>query len=345
MKGRLAWRQPSVSGAPVLSGTNALTSGKRSFDSFHALCNVLNLRDIVADPDLDDSGFNTYLDGLYDDVVLRCLNGVFSTSEYFEQVMAYNRFSPTNNQEVTNQSKFVGYRIIVADNNTISVQIESVTMLFNADVTLTLHLFEEGNPEAIWTGDITAEANIPTINDISNLVFGYKTKVSRSSVYYLGYFQDDLGDVKAIQEQADFEEANMFCASPVMMNVIDSAPDFRNYSETNVPYGLNLELSSFRDNTDIIVRKAHLFDEVIGLQMAAQVIESIMHSNRSSGNERKMKDGVDKLMVYMDLKGTVPISDAPSTTGLATMLKNELTKLQKNFLPNKKAITVNLAEC
>lgn len=344
LKGRLAWRQPTVAGAPVLSGTNLISAGKRSFDSFHALCNAMNVRDLIADASADDTVFNTYLGSLYDDVIMRCLNSVFTTSEYFEQRMAYDRWSPTNNQEVTNNGKFVGYRIKVADANTVSVQIESVTMLFNDDVTFTLYLFEEGNPEDIWSVEITAEANKPTIQDISNLVFGSKTKLSRSHIYYLGYFQDDLGEVKAIQEQANIIEAFMFCATPVLMNVSGDAPDYRNYSETFTPYGLNLEMSSFRDNTDIIVRKAHLFDEIIGLQMASQVIENIMHSTRSNSNERKLKEGIDKLMVYMDLKGTVPISDAPNTTGLAHQISNELKKLQKNFFPKPKAVTVNLAD-
>lgn len=345
LKGRLAWRQPTASGAPVLNGANLWVSGIRAFDSFHALCNAMNVKDTMPDAAADDTAFNTYLDGLYEDVALRCVNGVFSTSEYYEQVMAYKRWSPTNNQLVTNTGKFVGYRIKVVDENNVSIQVESATLLFSEDIEFTLHLFEEGNPEAIWTQNVAANANTPTIIDLTNLVFGYKTALSRSEIYYLGYFQDDLGSAQAIQEQADFEESCMFCALPALMNVVNDAPDYRNYSTNFTPYGLNLEMSSFRDNTDIIVRKAHLFDEVIGLQMAVQVIESIMHNTRSNGNERRLKEGIDKLMVYMDLRGTVPISEAPSTSGLAATLKNELVRLQNNFIGKPKAQTINLAEC
>jgi hypothetical protein len=340
--GRLAWLQPSVSGAPTISTQNKTSVSGRYFDNFHALCNVVNVRDTFQDPLADDTAFDDYLQTLYKAVILRCLNGVFSKPELFDDsVKAYTRCSPSVNRAIENEGKFVGYKIDVAEKNDVSLQIHNVTLLFNDDVTIDFHLFADGDPEPIYTATVEAIANKPTIVDFDGLIFGYKTLLSFGKTYWFGYFQNDIGSVKAITELPEENSACMFCAEPAILNSNASDLDFTQYSVTNTPYGFNMELSSFRDYTNVIVKSARVFDEVIGLQMAAQVAENIMHATRSNGTERILKDQVTQLMVYMDLKGTVPVSDAPSTTGLSKQIERELVKLQKQFFPKPKAQIVS----
>jgi hypothetical protein len=339
--GRLAWRQPTVSGAPVLTSANNSSGSGRYFDGFHALSNIMNVKSTMQDKDANDTTFNAFLQSLYQDIMMRCVTGIFSQYELIEQTMAYDRISPSINQQITSTGQFAGYEIEVVKDNHVSIQIHSVTLLFTEDKTFNLYLFADGDPNPLVTKSVTCQANRPTIVTIDNLIFGYINSNARNRKYYFGYFQNDLGTAKAIMEQACLTPSLMYCAEPCTLRVSGSSPDYTQVAIPALPYGLNLELSSFKDHTDKIIKNAFLFDEVIGLQMAAQVVENIMHSNRSNSDERKLKDGIDKLMVYMDLKGTVPISDAPSTTGLSKQIEREMVRLRQTFYPKPKAFTVN----
>jgi hypothetical protein len=341
--GRLAWRQ--IGSTPVLNDANKTSKSNRFFDGFHALCNIVNIKNAIAQPAVNDEGFNALLQSMYKDVILRSLNGVFSEPQFIDrQTMVYDRFSPSVDQVIENTGRFVGYVIDVPRRSDIAVQIDSVKLYFNEAKQFNLQLFAEGNSTALFTKEVSAQANTPVIVELDNLILNYIGSVSRGSRFFFGCFQSDLGTAKSIREQGVFAKTNCFSARPFSSVASGSSFQFARIEETNVSFGLNLEMSSFKDYTRDIIKKAFLFDELIGLQMTAQVIEGIMHSTRSNGNERMLKEGIDKLMVYMDLKGTVPISDAPNTTGIAVQIERELEKLKLSFYKKSKAQTINLVE-
>lgn len=340
LKGRIGWRQPTATFL-ALSNDNKASASGRYFDSFHALCNVINVKSTIADASITDNGFNDLLQSMYKDVVFRCLNGVFNQPELIEEVLLFQREGRPETT-IDNENKFVGYEIEIPNKTTISAHITSIVLFFNAVKTFNIYLFKQGVKAPIFTKEVTTVANSETIINV-DLVLQYLSSEGHGNTFYLGYFQSDLGnDCKAIDVQTIWNKTLCFSAEPFSSDKVSST-DFKRteYSETTLTYGMNLVIGSFKDHTQSIARKPFLFDEVIGLQMTAQVIEGIMHSTRSNGTERILKDSVDKLMVYLDLKGTVPISDAPSTTGIAKQIERELVRLKKTFFPKPKAITIN----
>ena len=88
-----------------------------------------------------------------------------------------------------------------------------------------------------------------------------------------------------------------------------------------------------------------MFDEMIGLQMAYNVIELMIYAVRSNSSERILKDGLEKLGIMFDLNGAVPVSDTPKVTGLKQRVEKEMKKVAELFYPKVKAQTINLAEC
>jgi hypothetical protein len=341
--GRIGWRQPGISGAPVVNDANRATKSGRYFNGFHALCNIMNVRNTCEDPSVTDDTFNDLLQSMYYDIIFRCLNGVFNEPELLEQSMIFNRYGYFD-KVVENSSLFIGYEIRIAPKVGFATQIDSAALYFDQAKTFNLYLFKDGVPTPIRTIEVTTVAGAQTVVDFESLVLTYLSGSGNGGRYWFGYFQDDLDGAQALQELVRcWNKTLCFGAFPMQApKTADETFDRDHRSYTWLPYGLNLTMSSFRDHTEQIIKKAFLFDEVIGLQMASQVVENIMHSTRSNDKERILKDGIDKMMVYMDLKGTVPISEAPSTTGIAKQIERELVRMKKTFFPKPTAKSVDL---
>lgn len=343
LSGRLAWREQA--GIFPLTDANKTTKSGRHFDSFHALCNITNIYNTASeDASSTAEKFNTYLTSLYGDVIYRALGGVFADTELIEQVLLYER-DERNETPIINTGLFCGYKIEIPQNSRITAKIEAVNLYFDAEATFKLYLFKDGIKEPLLEKEVTTIAGSIKRVELEDFYLQYLSDMGDGGTFYFGYFQDDLGAAQAIQEEVEcWNTGNCFEAEPYATKKTGTKLfDRRNPLIPGKPYGLNLVISTFKDNTAMIVQKAHLFDELIGLQMAAMVVENILFTSRSNKEERSLKGNIGELMVYMELKGTVPISQAPNTVGLAKRIEKELVKLQKTFNPKPKTKVVNLS--
>jgi len=348
--GRVGWLQSTITGAPVMNAANLKSLSGRFFNdgSFHALVNINNLKAVQEDPQISDDAFNALLQRMQQAAILRSLNGVLNEPEYLEQSLLYNR-ATRNDQPVNNTGLFVGYEIKIANTFDVSVQINSATFLFDTDCAFTLYLFKDGVKTPVWTGDIDLQANENTVVDLSNCILSYITAGTKGNRYYLGYFQNDLGGARAIQEQTwDWNKTCMFLAMPVSAAQLKDdngglVTDFdRNQRyESLLPFGFNLEVSAFRDHTQQVVKKAFLFDELVGLTMAYMCIEQILYNTRSNDKQRILSDNTAQFAAQLDLNGVMALPDTPQTTGLKQRITRELERVKKSLYPKPKALTVS----
>jgi hypothetical protein len=347
--GRVGWKQPLKTGSPVINSTNQISKGYRYFNdgSFHTIVTVDNVKATMEEAGASDANLNAQLESLQRAAIIRCLNGVFREPEYIQQVLLLDRIGQ-NDKIIDNTGLFVGYEINLAPVMDVGIQIDSATLLFDTDVTFNLYLFKDGKKSPIAVIEVSSVANEATVVNFSDLVLNYIGSATKGGRFYFGYFQDDLAVVKAIQEQVcKRNNTACFSAVPVQMKKNTSEYDFdhNQRSYTVQPYGINLEMSVFRDHTHQVVKKATLFDEVIGLTVAYMTIEQIIYACRSNANERILKDELSKVGIQLDLNGTAPISDSPKIKGLNTRIEEELQRLRKSFSRKQKPQTVNLAEC
>lgn len=345
--GRVGWKQPDEPGSPVINATNLLAKGYRHFQDFHSLVTVNNIKATMEEAAASDENLNKRLESLQRAAIMRCLNCVFREPEYKEQVLLYDRLGQ-NDQLINNNGLFCGYEITLAPTMGYGIQINSATLLFDSDVTFNLYLFKDGKKSPLSVIEVSAVAGEATVVDFSDLVLNYIGSNTKGGRFYFGYFQDDLGSVKAIQEQVcHFNKTCLFCVTPVETEKSAGEYDFdrdqRSYPMQ--PHGINLEMSSFRDHTQQIVKKANLFDEVIGLTVAYMTLEQIIYAVRSNGTERILKDQVQQIGINLDLNGVAPISDSPKIKGLNTRIEEELKRMRQSFFPKPKSQTVNLASC
>lgn len=348
--GRVGWKQPVKSGSPVINSTNLTARSGRYFNdsSFHSLVSVDNIKATMEESGANDANLNLQLESLQRAAIMRCLNAVFREPEYIEQVLLFDRLGQ-NDQVINNTGLFCGYEITVAPAMQYGIQIDSATLTFDSDVTFNLYLFKDGKKTPISVIEVSAVAGEATVVNFSDQVLNYIGSSTKGGRFYFGYFQDDLGGAKAIQEQVcHFSKTCCFCATPMESKKNTGEYDFdRNQrSYPALPHGLNLEMSTFRDHTQSIVKKANLFDEAIGLSVAYMTLEQIIYAVRSNATERILKDQLDRVGISIDLKGVAPISDGPPRIGgLDSKIAKELARMHSSFFPRAKSVTVNLSGC
>lgn len=308
-----------------------------AFESFHALCTEKNLKDVQPTENIADDAWVNYKTDVKKDVIMRCLRSVFNKSEYIDQVLLQDRIPIQQKQFIENEDLFVGLRIRIAPDFSYSTWIKTVSLLFDSNVIFNLYLFEDGNPDFIGSWEVDAVANQPTIFDIEDVLLSYAK--SQKTVFYLGYYQNDLGTAKAIREQVCWNSGKCFSAYSFTMLRSDVSKFNPAYSYNS--YGLNSELHSFRDYTYKIERNPELFDEAIGLSMVAFVLEMLRSTTRSNGTERKLSEN-EKLELYYYLNGVLPAMGVSKTIGLNDQIKQKFLDIREVFYPKPKAQTVSV---
>jgi hypothetical protein len=330
---RIGWREEV---GITLDAPNYDSLSGRKYQDFHAAVSLTRLKETHQQVGINDADFSEWLVDLLEGVIARCLNGVFKKPEFIEQKSLFDRLV-YNDQPIANSGKFVGVRFRVPQRNA-AVRINQITLKFDGAKTFNLYLFHDVKPAFIWSQPVTTVADDQVIViPAAELLLSNSTY--KAGCFYLGYFQDDLAAVKALWEQPSFNPTYAFGYDFIESKKTGATFDKKQVSCTNLTYGLNVDVTSFRDNTESIIKNAHLFDEVIGLQMAAQCIEIYRNNTRSNGTERISAEQSKEL--YTDLNLESPSSDVPFTTGLRGQIKRELKQISESFNPKPKATIIN----
>ncbi len=340
MVGRLGWRVPTRNDWNyTIDEVNATSRSGRYFDSFHDLVNALNLVKIQNDYNADNSEFNAVLLNLQKDAIMKCLTGVFNEPEFIQKVRLFDRYGNTETP-ITNDGKFVGYEIKLAKAFDKAIQINNLELYFDSAVSFNIYLFRPGSHTPDKTKQVITFAGEKTTVALTDWVLRY----SESDTWYIGYFQDDLDTAKAIGEDPSFNKTVCFSAKPFYSVATDDQFDRINLAYPDTTYGLNLQVSVFKDFTQHILNQSHLFDEVVGLQVAFMTLEKILFSLRINSTSRILQDGVSAMTVQQLLYGSVPVSDGPPPQkGMDKKIEAELTKVKKAFYPIQKSRTVNFS--
>jgi len=328
---RLGWVQPTVSGSPVINADNLTSLSGRCFQDFHSIVTIQNIKESQEDPNISDDDLNTLLVRLQQNAINRSLNEIFRVPQLIEQNYLFNRSGYSDIVEQTG-NRAVGYVINTAPDQKISTQATFASLLFDGDCTINMYLFLDGVREPLQTMPVTVTAWANTIVPLDNVVLNYKA----GGLYYLCYFESELPDgVHAIKQQVSGYSNNLcFSAwsfsAPLTTDGTYFAHNYRSYG--SLPTALNLEVISFYDHTQKIIRNAQLFDEVQGLQMAVMVLEMINMSTRTNITQRQTQQQTSTL--DRDLNQAYPTNEVPVTSGLKSRIFMEFKRLRQTFFPD-----------
>jgi hypothetical protein len=325
--GLVGWRSSMISGMPVLTSANTATSSGMTYSDFSSLVTVQNLYRCQEDSAITDTNFNTFLTNLTDAAFVKVLNAVFQDDDFIENKVLF----PYENiwtELLTNDVSFVGYEITPANRKELTISINNVFTSFDSADSLKLLLFHSSKKLPIQTKTITVEELTETntaLNwDLAN--FNYS-----GGKFYVGYLRSGL-TAKAVNRDWDAANVrncfNMFKIEPVKVQGWNSetlfdVDDVEYESET---WGLNFDLTSWKDYTNIVVRNKNKFTNALGLQVAADTLDLILKATRSNRIERELE-----ARAFAELEGFIN-ADLPRTYGIAKKLSDEIARLRKSFI-------------
>lgn len=345
--GRIGWRQSTRPGDPVISGANLITKSGRVYQDFHTLVTAANIKKVMEEVAATDAALNIYLEAVQRGILMQCVNNVFKFPEYITRGLLFDTIWNNNDTLVTNTGKFVGMMFRVPKRADISVKIDSVALYFDTDVTFNLYVYNDRVKAPLAVIEVSATANSQTVVDLTDMVLNHIGPANLGGTFYLGYYQDDIGDAKAYYENMCNPRVDQYAWGFFNADRIAGQYNFDRIHARigNVNYGLNAHVSCFYDHTGDIVSNPSLFDNAIGLQMAAQFVEKIIYSTRSNADERILKEQTGS--AQLDLNGVVanPEGATFSGNGLKDQIAREFTSIRKAFNRKPKSQTVTYVDC
>lgn len=332
LKDRVGFRQPAS--GPTLSSAVTTTISGRCFQDFHTLVTIDNIKATMELKPANDAQLITYLEQLRNAAITRALGGVF-TRQDIEQVKLFSREGKFD-RVVANTGLFVGYEVEVADRADVAVQIDALHLYLDSAKTFNVYVFKDGKETPIQTISVTTVANEITEKIPTEIVLN-------RGKYFIGYFQNDITPAQAYNEMVDDWACTKAFSAECMISQSTGDTTFNReqISYSTVPYGLNIEISSFTDHTAQAKRKAGIFDELIGLTFSYMVLEQIVYAVRSNATERFLKDQLSQLGIKFDMDGAAPITGSPQVMGLKQRIDRETETVKEAFYPKQKAMVVS----
>ncbi|MGR3177519.1 MAG: hypothetical protein ACUZ8E_05645 [Candidatus Anammoxibacter sp.] len=327
LSGVVGWRQPLETEFAIVDAPNLLSSSGLIFQGFHSLVTIANLKNVVPES-LSDADFNTFIFDMQKDAIAQVVQSVFQkkkplTKALLDKLRLYDNANIKDDPIPNVSKRWVGFKIDLNKNNNIKVVIDALGSEFDSITNLTIFLFHSSQKAAIKTFALTTLLSDSKFDDLADFVLDYLTFIG--GTYYIGYKQDDLGSVQALNRTFEISErANIpkhFDIEPIRVedytgNELFDIDDIEIASET---HGLNFEFTTTIDLTNLISDQRQIFANLIGMQVAAVVLEKIFHSTRTNAIKKETRD-----LALFELKGT----DENRETGLLFRLEKAIEETE-----------------
>ena len=304
----------------------ASTSGAY-FNQYSSYMTVENLKSTQPYADISDANFNIWLRSVITNSISTAIQKCFKI-DLFENALLYDR-SIRKSTTLDNDGDFVGYEIIVSKRKDMKSFINKAILDFSGTGTVKLLLFHDSQVDPLQEQEVTISDNSST--EVA-LNWGLDYGSVQGGKYYLGYLTDGLTP-KAFER--DYEDSNVshqytgVGLFPVKVTGWNSETmfdisDVVNVSET---FGLNFDISSYKDYTNLVVNNKDMFIDVIGYQFAADMLGMMMTSIQTNGIER-----IGKGNLLIELQGGFINEELPTVVGVNTKLQKAIKEVQRNLI-------------
>lgn len=329
LRGRIGWKQPFNPEYAIVDNDNQATASGRYYNDFHHSVTIPNIKELQEYAGISNADFNKLLSSLSDSNILSVVNAVFCQPQLVDQPeFMYERSDRTTPQTVALTDTFNGYRLSVVDTGYMA-QLHMVRLLFDTDKAFKLYVFKENKPNPVYTADVAVTAGDVTEIVLNNFLLS-------GGRYFVGYFVSDLGTAKPIEYSSCFKSYHIVGIDSISVpkSGATSIATDQFQDRGSVTHGINLEISSYKEYTNKIVRSANFFDELQGLSMCINVMEMIYYSNRSNGVQLMAQDKEMELKSDME---RFPTKEFPMSPGLKSKYKRELERVRLLFFKKAKA--------
>ena len=322
---RHGFRNPTKTAYQLLTTPQKATVSGRYYQSWHSLVSVENIHTSLNDSGISEANFQTYLDNMVKDSIHEVLSKIYSDKDLMQNWDLYTG-GDIFDDTISNESLFVGYEIKVPYERDVTTRINTISLSFNAGATFNIYLYHNSKKAALESQSVT-----PVINDTTEVTLNWdlNSKDYSGGYYYIGYFQDDIGSAEAYDRSSNLSDG---VAGFRPMNIDHTNGELLDIDEVNYSsktYGMNLDISAYKDYTDNILTNVQIHDEALGMSFAIRTLELIVNSGRINGANDRTKEMA--VQAYQDLEGFSQIGDQ-KTTGLYMLLDREINKIKSNLL-------------
>lgn len=220
-------------------------------------------------------------------------------------------------------NSIVGFEIVPIRAEGVTLKIEKIGVQFNKNGKVKLYLMHTSSPEPIKTIDVdyTKNGGMQWI-DTPDLYLPYMTEnTDAGGSWFLCYNQNELAEgMQAVQKNRDWsKEPCPSCSRldylnwqawskyleihPFKTPAADTVQmwDVQNNLYTyQTNYGLNLQVTMECDLTDILISQRRAFQNVIGLQLAADMIREFAYNPNFRINRTQQNFSRNELLYELD---------------------------------------------
>lgn len=201
---------------------------------------------------------------------------------------------------ISNSDLFVGLNLELSRQKGALVKIPRVSFQFDGPVDFNLYVFHSSQTEPIQITPISyTKTNSVQWFDLGLDIKHFNTEIDAGGIYTVGYYQSDLGTVKALNKvvnwydeptcshcnQTDFN--NYKLRSKHLSVYAVGAPEgvkgelfdinqLNYWNDRN--YGMNMEVSVYCDFTDFIIEQKDMLKAAISKQFAIKVLERLIYN-------------------------------------------------------------------
>lgn len=224
---------------------------------------------------------------------------------------------------VRNTNSIAGFELIPIRAEGVTLKIEKIGLQFNQNGKVTLYVFHSSNPKPIKTIEVeyTKSGGIQWLEQ-TDLYLPYMSEsTDAGGSWFICYNQKELPEgMKAIEKNRDWSKepcrscsrvdyANWKAWSKYLevhpfkvpatdeVKMWDISDNLYTYT-TN--YGLNLQVTMECDLTDILVTQRRAFQNVIGLQLAADMIREFAYNPNFRINRMQQNFSRNELLYELD---------------------------------------------
>ncbi len=262
-----------------------------------------------------------------------------NTKTIFENIHLFDG-SGNRNSTVLKQGRFVGFLVRLQKQKHLTILLRKLGTQFNNVATnLKIYVYHESQQAPILTRTIThSTPNSFQWNNIEDIILPYVGDHDAGGVFYIGYYEDDLGTgVQAITRNdykwneepcavcgnaaVDAESFRKWSAysswTPIAVPAahINAGPGRNKFSNTAVGlnyssnFGLNFHLTLKCDLTDFILENIDQLDEAYANQIAYELLNQMAYSLRDNGDAKQLRDKAGFEMVRTDSMGIAQLLD------------------------------------
>jgi len=267
---------------------------------------------------------------LIGDSAVSVVNRVYNKPDFIDREVFYSHAMNYTELQDSISNGFVGYRLQFPKNKDWAFNINRLWIEVDGGGEVDIVLYNTHSFATIQTETVTVNASLKSQEVVLNWTIDNVDYYKGD--WYIGYVYDGT----LVPYERDYESSNVrndvrgleWRSVSFPNHTSATLPDLDEEYDLGGEYnGLNLDVTTYVDNTNFVIQNISLFARAIQLQSAIQVLHGFIASNRSNVNERYSSQL--KNTILTSIKGTR--GDGINEKGLVNTLTSEITMIKSEI--------------